>query len=80
MYKNATKYYKTQSKWCKNNHGASKIIDTFETYQSAWDNTGLIAALNNLYQQGGWVMDSGATSNMTNDKGTIFFLAPLSLS
>jgi hypothetical protein len=21
-------------KWCKNNHGASKIIDTFETYQS----------------------------------------------
>jgi hypothetical protein len=45
---------------------------------SAWDNTGLIAALNNLYQQGGWVMDSGATSHMTNDKGTIFFLAPLS--
>jgi hypothetical protein len=24
---------KTQSKWCKNKHGASKIIDTFETYQ-----------------------------------------------
>jgi hypothetical protein len=23
----------TQSKWCKNKHGASKIIDTFETYQ-----------------------------------------------
>jgi hypothetical protein len=21
------------SKWCKNKHGASKIIDTFETYQ-----------------------------------------------
>jgi hypothetical protein len=20
-------------KWCKNKHGASKIIDTFETYQ-----------------------------------------------
>jgi hypothetical protein len=25
---------KTQSKWCINKHGASKIIDTFETYQS----------------------------------------------
>jgi hypothetical protein len=25
----------TQGKWCKNKHGASKIIDTFETYQSA---------------------------------------------
>jgi hypothetical protein len=23
----------TQSKWCNNEHGASKIIDTFETYQ-----------------------------------------------
>jgi hypothetical protein len=32
MYKNATKCNKTLSKWCKNKHGASKIIDTFETY------------------------------------------------
>jgi hypothetical protein len=24
---------KIQGKWCKNKHGASKIIDTFETYQ-----------------------------------------------
>jgi hypothetical protein len=23
----------TQGKWCINKHGASKIIDTFETYQ-----------------------------------------------
>jgi hypothetical protein len=23
----------TQGKWCKNKHGALKIIDTFETYQ-----------------------------------------------
>ncbi|KAK1677279.1 hypothetical protein QYE76_038127 [Lolium multiflorum] len=45
-------------------------------YQSApassssptWDNAGLIAALNSLYEQGGWVMDSGATSHMTNDE------------
>jgi hypothetical protein len=25
----------TIGKWCKNKHGASKIIDTFETYQAA---------------------------------------------
>jgi hypothetical protein len=24
----------TIGKWCKNKHGASKIIDTFETYQA----------------------------------------------
>jgi hypothetical protein len=24
----------TAGKWCRNKHGASKIIDTFETYQS----------------------------------------------
>jgi hypothetical protein len=34
MYKNATKCNETIGKWCKNKHGASKIIDTFETYQS----------------------------------------------
>jgi hypothetical protein len=33
MHKNATKFNKTQSKWCINKHEASKIIDTFETYQ-----------------------------------------------
>jgi hypothetical protein len=32
MHKIATKYNKTLSKWCKNKHGASKIVDTFETY------------------------------------------------
>jgi hypothetical protein len=33
MHKNATKCNKTQSKWCINKRGASKIIDMFETYQ-----------------------------------------------
>jgi hypothetical protein len=33
MHKNAMKCNETLSKWCKNKHGASKIIDTFETYQ-----------------------------------------------
>jgi hypothetical protein len=32
MHKNATKCIETIGKWCKNKHGASKIIDTFETY------------------------------------------------
>jgi hypothetical protein len=32
MHKNATKCKETLSKWCKNKHGASKIIDTFEMY------------------------------------------------
>jgi hypothetical protein len=32
MHKNATKCNETLSKWCKNKHGTSKIIDTFETY------------------------------------------------
>jgi hypothetical protein len=34
MHKNTTKYNETLSKWCKNKHGASKIIDTLETYQA----------------------------------------------
>jgi hypothetical protein len=33
MHKSATKYNETLSKWCINKHGASKIIDTLETYQ-----------------------------------------------
>jgi hypothetical protein len=35
MHKNATKCNETKGKWCKNKHGASKIIDTFETYQQS---------------------------------------------
>jgi hypothetical protein len=35
MHKNATKCNETLSKWCKNKHGVSKIIDTLETYQSS---------------------------------------------
>jgi hypothetical protein len=33
MHKNVTKCNKILSKWCKNKHGASKIMDTLETYQ-----------------------------------------------
>jgi hypothetical protein len=35
MHKNATKCNKTQNKCCINKHGASKIIDTFETYHTS---------------------------------------------
>jgi hypothetical protein len=35
MHKSTTKCNETIGKWCKNKHGASKIIDTFETYQDA---------------------------------------------
>jgi hypothetical protein len=35
MHKSATKCNETIGKWCKNKHGASKIIDMFETYQRA---------------------------------------------
>jgi hypothetical protein len=32
MHKSATKCNEKVGKWCKNKHGASKIIDTLETY------------------------------------------------
>jgi hypothetical protein len=32
MHKNTTKCNETLSKWCKNKHNASKIMDTLETY------------------------------------------------
>jgi hypothetical protein len=37
MHKNAMKCNETLSKWCKNKHGASKIIDTLETYHRSSD-------------------------------------------
>jgi hypothetical protein len=41
MHKSATKCNETVGKWCKNKHGASKIIDTLETYQPACAKPGL---------------------------------------
>jgi hypothetical protein len=35
MHKSAMKCNETVGKWCKIKHGASKIIDTLETYQQA---------------------------------------------
>ncbi|XP_071678377.1 uncharacterized protein [Lolium perenne] len=51
---------------------------TPSTSMSTWDNSALIAALNNLaLQQGGWVMDSDASSHMTNDDGNLTRSFPL---
>jgi hypothetical protein len=35
MHKSARKCNETLGKWCKNKHGASKIIDTLEMYQAS---------------------------------------------
>jgi hypothetical protein len=35
MHKSATKCNETVGKWCINKHGASKIMDTLETYHLA---------------------------------------------
>jgi hypothetical protein len=35
MHKSATKCNETLGKWCKNKHGASKIMDTLETYHTS---------------------------------------------
>jgi hypothetical protein len=50
MHKSATKCNETVGKWCKNKHGASKIIDTLETYQKPLGriNDVLIMVNNNL--------------------------------
>jgi hypothetical protein len=45
MHKNTTKCNKTLSKWCENKHGASKIIDTLETYQDVQKFAGCLASL-----------------------------------
>jgi hypothetical protein len=64
MHKNSTKCNETLSKWCKNKHGASKIIDTLETYHihdpeliwinnQHWDldiHDGSFAYMNNFHQ------------------------------
>jgi hypothetical protein len=50
------------------------------TSKPTWDSSALIAALNNLaLQQGGWVMDSGASSHMTNNDGNLTRSSPFAL-
>jgi hypothetical protein len=43
MHKSAPKCNETIGKWYKNKHGASKIIDTFQTYQLSSNFFGAIA-------------------------------------
>jgi hypothetical protein len=45
-----------------------------------WDQSGLIATLNQMaLQNSGWVMDSGATSHMHNSDGILFSRQPSSI-
>jgi hypothetical protein len=53
MHKNTTKCNETLSKCCKNKHGASKIIDTFETYQSSCPHQGLKPMVESYYDADG---------------------------
>jgi hypothetical protein len=55
MYKNATKCNETIGKWCKNKHGASKIIDTFETYHGAGGRDGAVEGTGSIEATGGWI-------------------------
>jgi transposase InsO family protein len=71
LHKNATKCNKTQGKWCKNKHGASKIIDTFETYQevapvTTQDSTAAINFIKSI------VFRFGVPHNIMADNGTNF--------
>jgi hypothetical protein len=45
MHKSATKCNETVGKWCKDKHGASKIIDTLETYHARRGAVGGVWAL-----------------------------------
>jgi hypothetical protein len=49
MHKNATKCNKILSKWCKNKHGASKIIDTFGTYHTPSKNMTVAATYTGFF-------------------------------
>jgi hypothetical protein len=54
MHKSATKCNETIGKWCKNKHGASKIIDTFETYHYATPNKPKDLSISNVVTLGVW--------------------------
>jgi hypothetical protein len=41
------------------------------TSTSTWDAAGLIAALQNMQQQGDWIVDSGASTHMTSSAGML---------
>jgi hypothetical protein len=51
MHKSATKCNKTVGKWCKNKHGASKIIDTLETYQLHEDDDSIFSSFNSKFDK-----------------------------
>jgi hypothetical protein len=52
MHKSATKCNETLGKWCKNKHGASKIMDMFETYHVASPWPSSVSALDFVFMSG----------------------------
>jgi hypothetical protein len=54
MHKSATKCNETVGKWCKNKHGASKIIDTLETYQPPYEVEVYYDGEGDMFFKGSW--------------------------
>jgi hypothetical protein len=77
MHKNTMKCNKTLSKWCKNKHGASKIIDTFETYQAhvGGDNWVMVTRVNLTLPFGEEERESGRRADATTGESFSFDLA-----
>jgi hypothetical protein len=87
MHKSATKCNKTLSKWCKNKHRASKIMDTLKMYHSSpiqrW-NSKLRALRNHLR---GWARhvsgvikkENQRLSSIIDDLEALAEISPLSL-
>jgi hypothetical protein len=72
MHKNAMKCNETLGKWCKNKHGASKIMDTLETYQRHQKNYKgpekyVGAAYGSYGVDTNWYTDFGATDHITGE-------------
>jgi hypothetical protein len=51
MHKNATKFNETLNKWRKNKHGASKIMDTLETYQPTLDQVPVVCEYPDVFPE-----------------------------
>ena len=50
---------------------APSTMSSTPSSAATWDQAALIAAMNNLSTQEGWIMDSGASTHMTSDDGNL---------
>jgi hypothetical protein len=66
MHESTTKCNETIGKWCKNKHGASKIIDTFETYHSPfWK--GIMKVKEEFFSRGSFILLNGESVRFWED-------------